>query len=69
VYFTGLLSIILAVGNALPIPGLDGSRMLLNLAEIVTRRAPSERLRRNIDIVGGFLVFLWIVYLVLSWIA
>ncbi len=69
VYFTGLLSIILAVGNALPIPGLDGSRMLLNLAEIVTRRAPSERLRRNIDIVGGLLVFLWIVYLVISWIA
>ena len=69
VYFTGLLSIILAVGNALPIPGLDGSRICLNLAEIVTRRAPSERLRRNIDIAGGLLVFLWIVYLVLSWIA
>lgn len=42
VYFTGLLSIILAVGNALPIPGLDGSRICLNLAEIVTRRAPSS---------------------------
>lgn len=69
VYFTGLLSIILAVGNALPIPGLDGSRICLNLAEIVTRRAPSERLRRNIDIAGGFLVFIWIVYLVISWIA
>jgi regulator of sigma E protease len=40
---TALLSIMLAVLNMLPIPGLDGGHTLFVLYEMVTRRKPSEK--------------------------
>jgi regulator of sigma E protease len=40
---TAFLSIMLAVLNILPIPGLDGGHTLFVLYEMITRRKPSER--------------------------
>jgi regulator of sigma E protease len=40
---TALLSIMLAVINILPIPGLDGGHTLFVLYEMVTRRKPSDK--------------------------
>ncbi|MDR2448543.1 MAG: RIP metalloprotease RseP [Prevotellaceae bacterium] len=40
---TAFLSIMLAVLNILPIPGLDGGHTLFVLYEMVTRRKPSEK--------------------------
>jgi regulator of sigma E protease len=40
---TAFLSIMLAVLNILPIPGLDGGHTLFVLYEMVTRRKPSDK--------------------------
>ncbi len=41
-YITGMISLVLAFMNLLPIPGLDGGHLLFTLYEIVTRRKPSD---------------------------
>ncbi len=41
---TGLLSMVLALMNLLPIPALDGGHILFLMIEAVTRRKPSEKI-------------------------
>ncbi len=55
-YMTGFLSVILAVMNLLPIPGLDGGHILFVLFEIVTRRKPSQEFLIRAQTIG--MVFL-----------
>lgn len=58
---TALLSIVLAVMNILPIPGLDGGHVLFVLVEIITRRRPSDKFLIYAQVVGmAFLVLLMI---------
>ena len=52
-----LLSIMLAVMNLLPIPGLDGGHILFTLYEIVTGRKPGEKFLVAAQIVGMALIF------------
>jgi regulator of sigma E protease len=53
------LSVILAVGNVLPIPALDGGHILFVLYEIVTRRKPSQKFLIRAQVAGMmFLLFL-----------
>ena len=52
-----LLSIMLAVMNLLPIPGLDGGHILFTLYEIVTGRKPGERFLAVAQMVGMVLIF------------
>jgi regulator of sigma E protease len=47
-----LISINLAVINLLPIPGLDGGRLLIILIESIIRRPVPERLSLGITVVG-----------------
>lgn len=47
-----LLSIMLAVMNLIPIPGLDGGHLLFVLAEIVTGKKPSERFLMVAQMIG-----------------
>ncbi len=49
---TAFLSIILAVMNILPIPALDGGHVLFLLAEIITRRKPSDKFLEIAQSVG-----------------
>lgn len=51
-YITGMLSIVLAVMNILPIPGLDGGHVLFLLVEVVTRRKPGTKFLINAQMVG-----------------
>jgi regulator of sigma E protease len=53
---TALLSIMLAVLNILPIPGLDGGHTLFVLYEMVTRRKPGEKVLEYTTYAG--LIFL-----------
>ena len=59
---TALISINLAIINLLPIPGLDGGRLLIVAIEGVLRRAISPRLVNSLTLAGlGLLVLLMIV--------
>ena len=60
--FTAFLSIILAVMNILPIPGLDGGHVLFLLYEVVTRRKPSTRFLSNAIMWGMLFLLLLVLY-------
>lgn len=49
---TAFLSIILAIMNIIPIPGLDGGHTLFTLWEMITRRKVSERVLEIAQYVG-----------------
>ncbi|MFK8056676.1 MAG: RIP metalloprotease RseP [Saprospiraceae bacterium] len=53
---TGLLSLILAVMNLLPIPALDGGHVMFLLYEVITGRTPSDKFLQVATTVGFVLV-------------
>lgn len=57
--FIGILSINLAVINILPLPALDGGRLVFIVYEMITRRKPNETFERRANTAGfAFLLFL-----------
>lgn len=57
--FVAMLSVNLGMMNLLPIPGLDGGKLLLNLVEAIIRRPVPEKIEMAVTLVGvGILVFL-----------
>ncbi len=59
---TAFLSIILAVMNIIPIPGLDGGHSLFTLWEMITRRKPSDKFLEIAQYVGLILLLILLVY-------
>ena len=59
---TAFLSIILAVMNIIPIPGLDGGHSLFTLWEMITRRKPSEKFLEIAQYVGLIILLVLLVY-------
>ncbi len=59
---TAFLSIILAVMNILPIPGLDGGHALFTLWEILTGRKVSDRVLEAAQYVGLVIILALLVY-------
>lgn len=59
---TAFISIMLAVMNLLPIPGLDGGHALFTLWEIITRRKPSDKFLEIMQYIGLALILLLVVY-------
>ena len=59
---TAFLSVVLAVMNILPIPGLDGGHALFTLWEIITRRKPSDKFLEIMQYIGFGLLILLLVY-------
>lgn len=55
-YLMAMLSIMLAVMNLLPIPGLDGGHMLFTIYEMITGRKPSERFLAIAQMIGLLLL-------------
>ena len=55
-FFTGVLSLILAFMNILPIPALDGGHIVFILIEIVTGRKPSDKVIEYAQIAGMMLL-------------
>ncbi len=55
-YVCGLLSMVLAFMNILPIPALDGGHLVFLLVELVTGREPSVKVRMAAQNVGFFLL-------------
>ncbi|USS87354.1 RIP metalloprotease RseP [Fructilactobacillus hinvesii] len=59
------LSINLAVINLIPIPALDGGKILLNLVELVRRKPLSEKVETGITLVG--FAFLAVLMILVTW--
>jgi len=53
---TAFFSLVLALMNILPIPALDGGHALFTIAEIITRRKPSEKFMEYAQMVGMVLL-------------
>jgi regulator of sigma E protease len=52
-----LISVNLGVLNLLPIPALDGGHIMFNLYEMITKRAPSEKVLIQLTIGGWVILF------------
>lgn len=63
--FAAMLSLTLAVFNILPIPALDGGRLLFLVYEGVTRHRPSPAIETKIHLVGYVLLLAFIAFV--SW--
>ena len=59
---TAFLSIILAVMNILPIPGLDGGHILFLLYEMATRKKLSIKVQERIQMAGLFFLLFLMLY-------
>ena len=59
---TAFLSIMLAVLNILPVPGLDGGHALFTLWEMVTGRKPSDRFLEIMQYIGFILLLALVIY-------
>jgi len=61
VSFAAWLSVNLGMMNLLPIPGLDGGKLLLNAVEAVIRRPVPEKIETTVTLAGVlFLVLLMV---------
>lgn len=49
---TALISVNLGVLNLLPIPALDGGHIMFNIYEMITKRAPSEKILYRLTLIG-----------------
>ncbi len=59
---TAFLSIILAVMNILPIPGLDGGHALFTSWEMITGRKPSDKFLEIMQYIGFAILFALLIY-------
>ena len=59
---TAFLSVILAVMNIIPIPGLDGGHALFTLWEMVTGRRPSDKFLEVMQYIGLAILLVLLVY-------
>lgn len=55
-YFLAYISVNLAVFNLLPIPALDGSKLLTSGIEIITGKKINKKLEEKITVVGFFIL-------------
>lgn len=63
-YITGIISLILAFMNLLPIPALDGGHAIFLLVEMIIRRPLNEKFMEYIQMVGMFLLLALMVFVV-----
>ena len=56
-FFTGLLSLVLALMNILPIPALDGGHVIFTTVEIITRRPVPQKVLERAQVVGMIILF------------
>lgn len=59
---TAFLSIILAVINILPIPGLDGGHIMFVIYEMISGKAPSQKWQIRLQIIGMILLIALVLY-------
>ena len=62
IYILALISLSLGITNLLPIPALDGGRLLLIIIEAIRRKKISERVEMNIGLIGFSLLIILSLY-------
>lgn len=65
-WLTGMLSMVLAVMNLLPIPALDGGQVVLLLIEAVIGREIPIKIKKIIMTVGVYMVIGLMVFVILN---
>lgn len=55
-YFLGYISVNLGVFNLLPIPALDGSKLVSSIYEMITGKRINKKLEEKVTIVGFVLL-------------
>ena len=60
---TALLSVNIGVMNLLPIPALDGGRLVFLLIELITRKKPSKKVENMINNIFFILLMILFVYI------
>ena len=60
--FSALISTVLGMFNLLPLPALDGGRLLFLVIETVRRRPVNERVEGIVHAVGFILLFGLLIY-------
>ena len=63
---TGLISMVLAFMNLLPIPALDGGHVVFLIYEIVSGRKPSDKFLENAQKVGMILLLALMVFIIFN---
>lgn len=63
IYLLSVVSVSLGVTNLLPIPALDGGRILLLIIEAIRRKPLSEKLEINIQLLGFSLLIALSIYI------
>jgi regulator of sigma E protease len=63
VWFFAMISISLGIMNLLPIPALDGGRILLTLPEIIIRRRIPAQYENAIHLIGFAALLLLLIYI------
>jgi regulator of sigma E protease len=63
VYFMALLSLNLAIINMLPLPALDGGRLLFIIARKITGKAITDNMEGKIHFIGIMLLFGLMIYI------
>jgi regulator of sigma E protease len=63
---TGLLSMVLALMNLLPIPGLDGGYVMFLLYEMVSGKEPSEKFTENALKIGFAIILCLMVFAIFN---
>ena len=61
-YFMALLSLNLAIFNMLPLPALDGGRLIFILVRKVTGRVITDEIEGKIHFIGILLLFALMIY-------
>jgi len=61
--FLGLISVAIAVTQLLPIPALDGGRLLFLFIEIIRRKPVSHQIEAKIHTIGFFVLLLLMVFI------
>jgi len=64
--FIGVLSVNLAVINLLPLPALDGGRLVFILYEAITRRRPKPSFERWVNAAGMAFLLLLIILITIN---
>ena len=63
--FTAMISVNLGVMNLLPIPALDGGRILFVLYEAIFRKPVNKKVAMNIQIAG--VLFVMMIMILVTW--